>query len=199
MRFKKGDLMFRPMIVAAALVLGFTAHADLTQVTPAASVITTSLTLAAPAVRDIPLTVGDSCDYQLSGGMFQGTMHSFVRESTADGIWVEQDFDLGMMGKQKIEALYDKQTGKVLKLLANGQEQAIPDASKMKVVETRQESLTVPAGTFQSMYLKIHDSDKNTDTETWITKTVGVGGMIKTIAPSPLGNLTLELTAFVKK
>jgi len=189
--------MFRTLIATAALMLGFQAHAALSPVELSAL---TSATV--PTVTDIPLNVGDSTDYNLTGGIMQGTAHVFVRESTADGIWVEQDVNINLFGQQqqeKIEALYDKNTGKVLKLLANGQEQQIPDPSKMKVVETRQEDVTVPKGTFHCMFLKIHDEDKNTDTQTWITKDVPVGGMVKTISPSQIGDITLELTDFVKK
>jgi hypothetical protein len=188
----KGVNMLKSAIVAAAMVLGFQAHAELTQVEMA------SLTTITPVIADIPLHVGDSTDYKLSGGILNGTAHVFVRETTNDGIWVQQDIDLGMMGKEKIEALYDKNTGKVLKILANGQEQAIPDPANMKVIETRQEHVTVPKGDFACMYLKIHDNSQNNDTETWVTKEVPVGGMVKTIAPSQIGAITLELTDFKK-
>jgi hypothetical protein len=186
--------MFKSLIVAAAMMLGLQAHADLSQVEMSA--LTTA---TAPSMFDIPLTVGDSTDYQLSGGIFNGTAHIFVRENTADGIWVEQDINLGALGQQKVEALYDKNTGKVLKIVANGQEQALPNPADMKVVQTRQESVTVPKGTFACMYLKIHDNSKNNDTDTWITKAVPVGGMVKTVAPTQIGAITLELTDFVKK
>ena len=189
--------MIRTLIVAAAMMLGLQAHSA--TLSPVDMTALTAVTV--PTFTDIPLNVGDSTDYQLSGGgLFNGKAHIFVRESTADGIWVEQDIDLGAMGKQKVEALYDKNTGKVLKIIANGQEQAIPDPSKMKVVETRQESVTVPKGTFACMYLKIHDTDKNTDTDVWINKDIPVGGMVKTTQPTQLGiSITLELTDFVKK
>jgi hypothetical protein len=189
--------MITSMIAVAALMIGFQAHAGLTQVQ------TKALTqvLTQPALFDDMFTVGDSADYKLSGagGLLNGTVHMFVRELVAQGWWVEQDIKLGMMGDQKAEALYDKETGKVLKMIVNGQEQAVPDQSKMKVIQTKREKLTVPKGEFDCMYLKIHDEGQNQDVEMWVNPTIPVARMVKQIAQSQLGPMSLELTDFVKK
>lgn len=141
--------------------------------------------------------VGDKADYKMSvGGFINGTIKSFVREDNGTEIWVQQDMDLGFAGKQKIEILFDKATGQVKKLLADGKEQQIPDASKLELVETKEDQVTVPAGTFKAVYAKIKDRDSGNIQEAWINpQEVPINGMLKVLADSQLGKVTQELTA----
>ncbi len=141
--------------------------------------------------------VGDKADYSISiGGFINGTSKSFVREDNGTEIWVQQDMDLGFAGKQKIEILFDKATGQVKKLLAEGKEQAIPDASNMEVVETKEDQVTVPAGTFKAIYAKIKNKSDNTIQEAWINpQEIPINGMAKALADSQFGKVTQELTA----
>ncbi len=187
--------MIKSFIVAAAMMIGLQAHANLTQVE--STVLVNVLTK--PALFDDLFTVGDSADYNLSGGILNGTVHMFVRELAAQGWWVEQDIKLAMLGDQKAEALYDKDSGKVIKLIVNGKEQAPPDQSKMKVIQSHKDKITVPKGEFDCMYLKIHDDAQNNDTEVWINAKIPVARMLKQLSQSQIGPVTLELTDFVKK
>ncbi len=141
--------------------------------------------------------VGDKADYKMAvGGFINGTIKSFVREDNGTEIWVQQDMDLGFAGKQKVEILFDKATGQVKKLLADGKEQQIPDASKMELVETKEDQVTVPAGTFKAVYAKIKDRDSGNIQEAWINpQEVPINGMVKALADSQLGKVTQELTA----
>lgn len=141
--------------------------------------------------------VGDKADYSISiGGFINGTSKSFVREDNGTEIWIQQDMDLGFAGKQKIEILFDKATGQVKKLLAEGKEQAIPDASNMEVVETKEDQVTVPAGTFKAIYAKIKNKSDNTIQEAWINpQEIPINGMAKALADSQFGKVTQELTA----
>ena len=141
--------------------------------------------------------VGDKADYKMAvGGFINGTIKSFVREDNGTEIWVQQDMDLGFAGKQKVEILFDKATGQVKKLLADGKEQQIPDASKMELVETKEDQVTVPAGTFKAVYVKIKDRDSGNIQEAWINpQEVPINGMVKALADSQLGKVTQELTA----
>ena len=141
--------------------------------------------------------VGDKADYKMAvGGFINGTIKSFVREDNGTEIWVQQDMDLGFAGKQKVEILFDKASGQVKKLLADGKEQQIPDASKMELVETKEDQVTVPAGTFNAVYAKIKDRDSGNIQEAWINpQEVPINGMVKALADSQLGKVTQELTA----
>lgn len=144
--------------------------------------------------------VGDWTDYSLKGGVISGKMHVLVRNEVTEGFWVQQDMDLGFMGKQKIEILYDKNTGKVLQLLVNDEKKTPPDPSDMEVVETRNEKVTVPKGTFDCIYAKILNKKENQTTEAWLSPNlVPVSGMVKTLTPSQMGVITVVLTNFLKQ
>lgn len=141
--------------------------------------------------------VGDKADYKVSlGGFINGDSKSFVREDNGTEIWVEQNMNLGFMGQQKIEILFDKATGQVKKILAQGQEQQIPDPSQMEMIEQKEDQVTVPAGTFQAIYVKIKNKSDNSIQEAWINpQEVPINGMVKALADSQFGKVTQELTA----
>ena len=142
--------------------------------------------------------VGDKADYSLDiGGFIKGTSHNFVREVNASDLWMEQDMDLGMMGKQKIEIQMDKNTGQILKLLANGQEQQIPDAKDAEIVEMKEDHTTVAAGAFDCVYAKIKSKKDGSIQEAWINpQAVPMEGMLKALADSQFGKVTQELKTF---
>jgi hypothetical protein len=145
-------------------------------------------------------TVGDSADYTIAGGIINGTMKMFVREATAEGYWVQQDADLGFMGKQKVEILYDKNSGQVLQMIVNDKKQTPPNPGDEEVVETKHDHVTVPKGSYDCIYAKIKDKKTNDITEAWINmELIPISGMIKVITPSQIGAVTLELTDFKKQ
>jgi hypothetical protein len=110
---------------------------------------------------------------------------------------MQQDMDLGFAGKQKIEVQFEKATGKILKMLANGQEQQIPDQGDVEVVEMREDNVTVPAGSFPCIYAKIKSKKDNSIQEAWINpQVVPMSGMLKALADSQFGKVTQEATKF---
>ena len=142
-------------------------------------------------------TVGDSDDYNMNMGFITGTSHMFVKQQVTQGYWVETDINLSMLGKQKIDVLYSP-AGQILKLLVNGQPQTPPNPGNEKIVAMHKATVTVPKGTFVCMYIKVHDTAKNTNSQIWINHGVPVGGMVQEIAPSGiLGNVTMQLINFV--
>lgn len=143
--------------------------------------------------------VGDTNSYKLNmGGFINGTMKMYVREFVGDDAWMVQDIDL-MIQKQKVEALIDTNTGELKKLLVNGQEQQRPEPN-FEVIEQKQVNVTVPAGTFKTMYIKIKDNSQNGQiTEQWVNpREIPINGMAKSLADSQLGKVTIELTSFKK-
>ncbi|PIS10164.1 MAG: hypothetical protein COT73_10880 [Bdellovibrio sp. CG10_big_fil_rev_8_21_14_0_10_47_8] len=59
--------------------------------------------------------------------------------------------------------------------------------------------MTVPAGTFTCLYIRAKDSEKNQEIQQWINpKLIPVLGMAKSIVPSQMGEVVLELTSFKK-
>ncbi len=179
-----------------ALAIGFQAHAmDVAQVAVA---VNSSPAMQVARLLALDWKVGDQASYSLKMSMVNGTMLMNVREITAEGIWLDQDVDLGPFGKQESDLLVDQETGEVKKILVNGQEQQIPE-NNSEIVEAKDDRITVPAGTFDCIYAKIKDTKTQEITEAWINpELIPVSGMLKTIQPSQMGNVTLELTSFVK-
>jgi hypothetical protein len=136
----------------------------------------------------------------MSGGFINGTIAAFVRQDTGSGFWVQQDADLGFMGKQKIEILYNKNTGAVEKILANGKEQEIPSQNDVEIIEMKESHIRVAAGEFDAIYVKIKDKKNNQEQEAWINpREIPISGMLKSIANSQFGKITQELTSFKKQ
>ncbi|OFZ18807.1 MAG: hypothetical protein A2Z20_11400 [Bdellovibrionales bacterium RBG_16_40_8] len=189
--------MIKSLIVSVAIFFGITASAatDL-------PLQTLQQTLVQPIVIDqgLDFKVGDTADYSLSGGIISGSMHVLVREATAEGFWIEQNMDLGFLGKQKAEILYDKNTGAILQLIVNGQKQTPPNPGDVEVVEAKPDRVTVPKGTFDCLYVKLRDKKNNSDSEAWMNMDlVPIGGLIKAVQPSQIGTITIVLTNFRKQ
>ncbi len=162
-----------------------------------------STMLEAKATAGLNWTVGDKASYalKLMGGMIKGTSNNIVREDTGTHYWMVQDMDL-MGQKQKAEAMLNKQTGAIEKLLVNGQEQKVPDAGEQEILEMKEANVTVAAGTYDCIYAKIKNKSDGKITEAWINpQAVPMTGMIKAIADSQLGKVEQELTSaeFAKK
>lgn len=155
-------------------------------------------TMAEASTLGLKWKVGDKATYSMNiGGFIKGTAVNFVREDNGTELWMQQDMDLGFMGKQKVEVLFDKATGQIKKLLANGQEQQIPSASDQEVVEMKEDKIRVTAGEFDCIYAKIKNTKDGSIQEAWINpQAVPMSGMLKALADSQFGKVTQELTSF---
>lgn len=157
-----------------------------------------------PAIMDQASTlgldwkVGDTASYSVDMGFIKGSMISSVRSIGADGIWMDQNVDLGFAGKQKMETLIDPNTGAVKKMLVNGKEQA-PPKQDIEVIEMKEDRITVPAGTFDCIHARLKDKESNKEINAWINpQVIPMSGMIKQVAPSDLGNVTIVLKSYKK-
>jgi hypothetical protein len=163
----------------------------------AAQVRTTQIRLAieAQVLNQINWRVGDSADYKMNGGFIQGTSLNSVTKDEGTSIWMKQDMDLGFMGKQLIEVLINKSTGEIEKMIVNGQEQQKPEKPDIEVLEMKESKVTVTAGEYECIYVKIKDRQKGTTAEAWLNpKLVPMNGMIKAIQESQFGPIEQELT-----
>lgn len=121
-------------------------------------------------------------------------------DAAQNAVWLKNEMTL-MGQKQTTETLLSRTDGKVLKLLVNGKEE---DPNKggdatVEILEQYEENVTVPAGTFKSMYVKLKTTaeGKETEIEVWINPTaVGLDGQLKLVAKTQFGPLTLEVTEF---
>ncbi len=186
----------KKLLCALALSLGFQANAmDVAQV---AELIQKSTAETLAQATSLNWKVGDQTDYKLKIAIITGTMVMKVREIGAEGIWMDQDVDLGAFGRQEADLLIDADTGEVKKIIVNGQEQQVPE-NNSEIVEIRDDNITVPAGTFDCLYAKLRDTQTQEISEAWINpEQVPVSGMLKSIQPSQMGQVVLELTSFVK-
>jgi len=139
--------------------------------------------------------VGDKASYALDiGGFMKGTSNNFVREDAGTAFWMEQDMVVSGQS-QKIEALVNKSTGQIEKLLLNGQPQDVPK-SDTEVLEMHEDHITVQAGTFDCVYAKIRDKSDQKITEAWLNpKVVPMSGILKAIGDSQYGKVTQEVTS----
>lgn len=189
--------MVKALIAALGLVFSISAVAA-----PSAFDVLTQVQM--PAIMDQARTmgldwkVGDSANYTVDMGFIKGTMDMSVRSVAADGIWMDQNVDLGFAGKQKMETLLDPNTGEIKKMLVNGKEQQIPKQN-IEVIEVKEDRITVPAGTFDCIHARLKDKDKNEEINAWINpQLIPLSGMLKQVAPSQFGNVTVALKSFKK-
>lgn len=157
-----------------------------------------------PAIMDQAQTmgldwkVGDRADYSIDMGFIKGTMIMSVASVGADGIWMNQDADLGFAGKQKIETLLDPNTGEIKKMLVNGKEQA-PPKQDVEIIDIKEDRITVPAGTFDCIHARLKNKEDNSEINAWMNpQVVPMSGLLKQVAPSQFGNVTIALKSFKK-
>lgn len=157
--------------------------------------------LSSESPSRIPFNPGDRANYVINfAGFLNGTMDMYVGQETADGIWLVQDIDL-MIQKQKVETLFDKNTGQVKKVLVDGKEQSLETGGEPpEIVESKPDTVEVPAGKFECSYLKLHDKKQNSDLEFWVNaEIIPMLGLIKQVAQSQFGPVVIELKSFEKR
>lgn len=141
--------------------------------------------------------VGDSADYNVSAGSFGtlGTMTKAVTKDEGTTLWLKEDMNLSIQ-QQKVEVQINKADGKILKLIVNGQEQAVPD-DKIEIISQDYAEVTVPAGKFKAIHV-IAKSKESSKIEVWANpRDTIMEGTIKQIMATQMGfDLTIELTKF---
>jgi hypothetical protein len=189
---------FFGLIAAALVAISIQAKASQIDFVQLANNIEAQTMVHAQLAAGLNWKVGDQADYSVSiGGFINGTSHNFVREDIGTSLWMVQDMDLGIAGKQMVEVLINKSTGKIEKMLVGGKEQAVPDAGDQEVVEMHEDKVTVPAGSFPCIYAKIKSKKDNSIQEAWINpQTVPMSGLLKALADSQFGKVTQEATKF---
>jgi hypothetical protein len=62
-------------------------------------------------------------------------------------------------------------------------------SKNVEIEEMQEANITVPAGTFDCVYVKIRDLDKDETSEAWINPSeIPISGMLQNKAPSQFGN-----------
>ena len=193
--------MFKSLVFAATLVVSAVASATSANSTVAEALFASQLPHIQSTVvaQGLDWKVGQECNYKLNvGGFLNGTMKMYVREIVEEGIWIVQDIDMSIQ-KQKIEILIDPANGQVKKMLVDGKEQAPPKAD-YELIEQKEDKITVPAGTFEAIYLKIKDRANNDQiSEQWVNpRDIPLSGMLQSKGDSQMGKVVVQLTSFKK-
>lgn len=187
--------MIRSLTIALMLTLGLNANANV--FSDLAVQIGHKTVLSQVETLGLNLKKGDSANFTIDMSIIQGTMVMSVYDIVAEGAWIHQDVDMSFAGKQKIEILLDPNTGETKRLIVNGKEEKVPDAGDMEIIETKEETISVPAGSFVCLYIKA--KTKEGEAQQWVNiKEVPVFGMVKAIMQSQFGPVTIELTSFKK-
>lgn len=145
-------------------------------------------------VENIDWKVGDWTEYRLSMSFLKGKLLKKCTQNEGNSVWLETKMEIPL-GNQLILAQIRKSDGKILKLIVNGREQEIK-SPKYTIISQEAETVTVPAGTFQTIHLLLRD-EENRDTNVWINpRDVVLEGMVKTLTEQQFGTVSLELTRF---
>ncbi len=187
--------MFKSMILALGFIVSVSANA--TNLTALAHDINTQILSGVQMQGVFNWKVGDTTTYNLDMTIIKGTMTMAVKDVQPDAVTFTQDMDMGMAGKQSCEMIINPNTGETKKLTCNGQDQSTGGAGDVTVVDQKEDTVTVPAGTFTCLYIKAQQKKDNSVVEQWINpKLIPVLGMAKTIAPSQFGAVTIVLASY---
>lgn len=154
------------------------------------------------ALNMIGWKVGDlhkfNVKFLFGGG--NGTKTVPSEDLAQNAVWLKNEMTL-MGQKQTTETLLSRTDAKILKLIVNGKEQD-PNAggdAEVEILEQYEDNVTVPAGTFKAMYVKLKTKAQGQETivQVWVNPmAVGLDGQIKLVAETQFGPLTLEVTEF---
>lgn len=189
--------MIRAMMLGLVLTLGVQANATI--FTDLAAHVGQQAIMSQVEAQGLNFKKGESATYSLDMSIIKGSMVMSVFDIVADGVWIHQDVDMSFAGKQKMEILLDPNTGETKKLIVNGKEEKLPEAGEIELIDSREETIKVPAGTFTCFYIKALTKKDNKEMQQWVNlKDVPVFGMVKSIMQSQFGPVTMELSSFKK-
>lgn len=158
------------------------------------------LTSEEAGIESLNLKVGDTANYKLNlGSLINGSMVMKVTEVAPEQVTISQDMDLGFAGKQSCQIKLNPNTGETTSLVCNGQNQKPGDRGDIELIETKEDTVTVPAGTFRCVYIRARQKSQNQEIQQWAApREVPVFGMVKSLAPSQMGEVKIELKSFQK-
>lgn len=188
--------MMRTIALVVSLMMGSMAFAN--GLTDLMATTGQQIVMSEVGTLGFNLKKGDEANYKVDMSIIKGSMKMLVMDVVAEGIWIQQLVDLGFAGKQDIQQLIDPSTGQIKKMIVNGKEQAPPAAGNQEIIETKEDTVTVPAGTFTCLYVKVKvtQDGKAQEAQQWVNpKLVAVFGMVKMITASQFGPVTVELTS----
>lgn len=142
--------------------------------------------------------VGDKATYNITAN-YDGTLVEEVIMETPDSLWVRKSVDL-FAEHTVTDTLVRKADGFVLMQLQDGVEIPLPTAH-FEVLETRKEPVSVPAGTFESRYVraKVWTGLYNVTYDVWSNTRANLleeGALRIAVTYPTVGTITFELASF---
>jgi hypothetical protein len=191
--------MFKAMIAMMALAFSANVYAATPDATDILVTQVRQAIVAEVHTMGLDWKVGDTNNYTVDiGGFIKGTMDMDVKSIGADGMWIDQNMDLGFAGKQQVQLLIDQNTGATKKMIVNGKDQEVPKQD-ITVIEVKEDHITVPAGEFDCVHARLQDNTNKQEINMWINpQLIPMSGMLKTLQPSQMGQVTILLKAFKK-
>lgn len=197
-------LMGSLLMVASAWSMSASANNAQVNADVLAKTVSSVMVQAQNALNMINWQVGDYHKFNVKFLFGGGSgLKSVPSEDVAqNAVWLKNEMTL-MGQKQVTETLLSRTDAKVLKLIVNGKEQD-PNAggdAEIEILEQYEDNVTVPAGTFKAMYVKLKTKAEGQETviQVWVNPIdVGLDGQIKLVAETQFGPLTLEVTEFKK-
>ncbi len=188
--------MFKKILLAMGMMVAVSAQASVME--NVAFQVSNAMVQSADVRGVFDFKVGDTASYKISMGFLPATMEMVVKAVTADEVTIGQV--ISMMGqKQDCVQVMNPNTGETKSLTCNGQQQDQGDASNIEVIEQKEDTVKVPAGTFTCLYIKAQQKSDGSTIEQWINPSeIPVFGMAKAITPGQFGQTTIELTSFKK-
>lgn len=187
--------MIKTIIIAISLVFSLNSSAN--TINNFISEINSVVLQDSESQMSFDWKVGDQATYNLKAGFISGKMIMGVKAVSADQVVFTQDLELGFMGKQSCEITLNPNTGETISFVCNGQAQDPNQGGSVELIEQKEDTIKVPAGTFTCVYIKAKQGDNII--QQWVNpRQVPVMGLIKTLAPSQLGEVNIELVSFKK-
>ncbi|MBI4042843.1 MAG: hypothetical protein HY391_05135 [Deltaproteobacteria bacterium] len=162
------------------------------------------MTLPQLAAGGIDWQAGEWSSYEMSLAIAQGTMVKFVSKDEGDKFWMTLLTKLDFFGQPyQVESkmLIRRADGAILEFYVDGQKQEVPQQD-VTLISQEAERITVPAGTFDSIHVKmtVSQDGQTMNVDTWMNpRDVNLDGTIKMVQEGGLMSTTLELTGFGDK
>lgn len=188
--------MMKRVLIVIILLAGFNANAILkSKQLISYNKIQTYTKTQAIGTLNLSWVVGEKTEYVLSLlSMPAGTINIEVVKETTKGFWVNQNIIL--FGQTSlVEMLFDKQTGEILESIVDGESKE-PVEEERVIMDQREERVTVPGGTFNSLYTKSQVNGQLT--EEWVNlKIIPIFGLLRQRVASDMGSLSLALKNYI--
>jgi hypothetical protein len=186
--------MFRSLVLSACVIIGVSASATQRSAIDLVTGVATRMVRVQPMYRWL---VGDTANYSMTIASMPGTMVMKITQVNGAEVTIDQNVDLGAMGKEDVVEVINSQTGQVISVTANGQKQTPPDPNDMQITSEDIGKITVPAGTFSCQDVKYHMKSENTDGEMWVDMNdIPVGGLLKMTTTQQGMPIEVDLTSF---